>query len=100
MSLIEAVNTLKLAYEKALTEWNNSIECEKALIRLKADIEKTAKIVVDLEREVSKITGLYDVVRGQNEYKLSFERFIQIDYLERIIQSANERLRSLIQRAI
>ncbi|MCG7344505.1 SMC family ATPase [Sporosarcina sp. ACRSL] len=93
--LVETVNTLKLAYEKALTEWNNSIECEKALIRLKSDIEKTAKAVADLEREVGKITGLYDVIRGQNDHKLSFERFIQIDYLERIIQSANERLRNL-----
>ena len=94
-SLIETVNTLKSAYEKAFTDWNSSIESEKTLIRLKSDIEKTAKVVNDLEREVSKITDLYDVVRGQNEYKLSFERFIQIDYLERIIQSANERLRNL-----
>ena len=82
--------------KKHSQNWNNSIECEKVLLRLKTDIEKTAKVVVDLEREVGKITGLYDVIRGQNEYKLSFERFIQIDYLERIIQSANERLRSLI----
>ncbi|WP_252502566.1 SbcC/MukB-like Walker B domain-containing protein [Sporosarcina sp. Marseille-Q4943] len=94
-SLIETIQTLKSAYEKAFADWNNSIECEKALTRLKSDIEKTAKDVEDLEKEVGKITGLYDVIRGQNDYKLSFERFIQIDYLERIIQSANERLRNL-----
>ena len=93
--LIASVNTLKSAYEEALKNWNGSIECEKVLLRLKTDIERTAKVVVDLERAVGKITGLYDVIRGQNEYKLSFERFIQIDYLERIIQSANERLKGL-----
>lgn len=93
--LLETIQSLKSAYEKAFTEWNRSIECEKALIRLKAGIEKTAKDVDDLERQAGKITGLFDVIRGQNDHKLSFERFIQIDYLERIIQSANERLRNL-----
>ncbi|WP_262173579.1 AAA family ATPase [Saccharococcus sp. Marseille-Q5394] len=93
--LLETIQSLKSAYEKAFTEWNNSIECEKALLRMKLDIEKAAKNVEDLERQVGKITDLYDVIRGQNDHKLSFERFIQIDYLERIIQSANERLRNL-----
>lgn len=93
--LMETIQSLKSAYEKAFAAWNHSIECEKALIRLKSDIENSAKGVADLERQVGKITGLYDVIRGQNDHKLSFERFIQIDYLERIIQSANERLRSL-----
>lgn len=95
VGLAETIQSLKSTYEKAFTEWNHSIECQKALIRLKSDIEKTAKVVGDLERQAGKITGLYDCLRGQNEHKLSFERFIQIDYLERIIQSANERLRNL-----
>lgn len=94
-NLVETIQLLRSAYERAFTDWNNSIECEKALIRLKSDIEKTAKSVEELEKKVGKVTGLYDVIRGQNDHKLSFERFIQIDYLERIIQSANERLRNL-----
>lgn len=93
--LMEVIQSLKSAYEKEFAAWNHSVECEKALIRLKENIENAAKDVTDLERQVGKITGLYDVIRGQNEHKLSFERFIQIDYLERIIQSANERLRNL-----
>lgn len=93
--LTETIRSLKSAYEEAFTEWNRSIECEKALTRLKSDIEMTSKGVEELERKVGKITGLYDLIRGQNDHKLSFERFIQIDYLERIIQSANERLRNL-----
>lgn len=93
--LISTIQSLKSAYEKAFADWNHSIEYEKSLLCLKADIEKTSQGVDDLERKVGKLTGLYDVIRGQNDYKLSFERFIQIDYLERIIQSANERLRNL-----
>ena len=42
-----------------------------------------------------KVTNLYDVVRGHNNLRLSFERYIQIEYLEQIIQSANERLREM-----
>ncbi len=50
---------------------------------------------IELERIYGKITDLYDIVRGQNGLKLSFERYIQIEYLERIIQSANERLKEM-----
>src|SRR5699024_1552201 len=41
------------------------------------------------------ITDLYDVVRGQNTRKVSFERYLQIAYLEQIIESANHRLKRL-----
>lgn len=94
-SMLEAVQNRKEAYETAFTEMNKSKDCRNALVTLNANIEKTGKGIDDLERKVSKITNLYDTIRGQNEMKLSFERFIQIDYLERIIQSANERLGDL-----
>lgn len=94
-SMLETVRTLKEAYETALTEMNKSKECQNALMTLKVNIKNTGEGIIDLERKVSKITDLYDTIRGQNEMKLSFERFIQIDYLERIIQSANERLKDL-----
>lgn len=94
-SMLETVRTLKMANETALTEMNKSKECKNALVTLKMNIKNTGEGIDDLERKVSKITDLYDTIRGQNEMKLSFERFIQIDYLERIIQSANERLKDL-----
>lgn len=93
--LLLKVNLLKETYEKALTDWNNSTEFEKALCKLKHNLRKSSEGIEELERKVSKLIDLYDVIRGQNHHKLSFERFIQIDYLERIIQSANIRLHTL-----
>lgn len=93
--LAEQVDRLKDAYEQALTEWKGSIEYGKALNQLRSNLHNASEGIEELERKVSKLTSLHDVIRGQNHLKLSFERFIQIDYLERIIQSANSRLHNL-----
>ena len=96
LSVVEtAVDEMRQLYENKLSTYNLSLEHEKSAISLKENIEITTKSKNEIEMMASKITDLYDVVRGQNEMKLSFERFIQIDYLERIIQSANERLREM-----
>ncbi|MER2089596.1 MAG: AAA family ATPase [Sporosarcina sp.] len=86
---------LKNDYEAALTDYNASSEYEKTAFGLKEKLVESSAKVIELERIYGKITELYDVVRGQNGLKLSFERYIQIEYLERIIQSANERLKEM-----
>ena len=86
---------LKAAYESALKAYNESVEFEKVTINLKEKIGASTELVSVLEKEFGKITDLYDIVRGHNGLKLSFERYIQIEYLEQIIQSANERLREI-----
>ena len=86
---------LKTAYESALKDYNSSVEYEKAAASLKVKLIESSKIVIELEREFGKVTDLYDVVRGHNGLRLSFERYIQIEYLEQIIHSANERLRDM-----
>ena len=96
LSVLEtAVEEVRRLYENNLSIYNLSLEHEKSAISLKENIEKKTKSKNEIEMKVSKITDLYDVIRGQNDMKLSFERFIQIDYLEKIIQSANERLREM-----
>ncbi len=89
------VDEKKRAYETALSTYNHSMEYERIAISIKNSIEKAVSSLSTLEMKVNKITDLYDILRGHNEIKLSFERYIQIDYLERIIQSANERLKTL-----
>src|SRR5690606_24861528 len=49
----------------------------------------------EMEKQMNRIADLYDMVRGQNQLKISFERYLQIEYLEQIIHSANERLKNL-----
>lgn len=47
------------------------------------------------EREYQLVRDLYDVVRGENAKKISFERYLQIEFLEQIIRHANGRLQRM-----
>lgn len=47
------------------------------------------------EREYQLVRDLYDVVRGENAKKISFERYLQIEFLEKIIHHANGRLQRM-----
>ncbi|MFD1066778.1 AAA family ATPase [Oceanobacillus locisalsi] len=48
-----------------------------------------------MEKKRSLVTELYDTLRGQNPKKISFERYLQMEYLDQIIEAANLRLREL-----
>lgn len=63
------------------------------------DIENLIKHINEVRESLQKneealriVTDLYDITRGHNEAKISFERFLQIEYLEQIIHAANVRL--------
>ncbi|MCZ8537867.1 AAA family ATPase [Paenisporosarcina quisquiliarum] len=86
---------LKQVYELALQEMNQSVETQKAASKLIENIKVSNEKSALKEQEFNRITDLYDVVRGQNGMKISFERYLQIEYLEQIIESANERLKHL-----
>ncbi|MCG3087716.1 AAA family ATPase [Sporosarcina cyprini] len=86
---------LKKEYEMALGNYHASVASEKALSESKDQLLKSSGNLVGLEKKIGKVSELYDLLRGQNRLKLSFERFIQIDYLERIVASANSRLREM-----
>ncbi|QUW22773.1 SMC family ATPase [Sporosarcina sp. Marseille-Q4063] len=86
---------LKAAYETAYKEYNRSLDFEKTITRLKDNIYESTIKIAKLDKTYGKVSNLYDVVRGHNNLRLSFERYIQIEYLEQIIQSANERLREM-----
>lgn len=93
--LEEEVRTLRMAYEQALQQLNQSKEYLKNAVSLKDEISLTDEKVRESERLLSSIVDVHDTLRGQNEKKISFERFLQIEYLERIIHAANERLQKL-----
>lgn len=49
----------------------------------------------DIEQKRMLVTDLYDTLRGQNPKKVSFERYLQMEYLDQIIEAANLRLNDL-----
>ena len=61
----------------------------------KVNILEAEKTWQDAEREYQLVKDLYDVVRGENTKKISFERYLQIEFLEKIIFNANQRLQQI-----
>ncbi len=47
------------------------------------------------KKAFQELVDLYEVMKGDNESRISFERYILIEYLEQIVHIANERLRKL-----
>lgn len=86
---------LKIAYEQALAERNRSQDFERAGSGLIHSIHGVIEKALEAEQTLNRIADLHDMIRGQNSLKISFERYLQIEYLEQIILSANERLKNL-----
>lgn len=96
LSLLELeIGQLQAEYEAALGEWNQTKDLKAAASGLTAKIIQASGQAAELEQQLNRITDLHDMIRGQNSLKISFERYLQIEYLEQIIQSANERLKNL-----
>lgn len=65
-------------------------------------IKQTAANISNIDEDIQEeetvfreLVDLYEAVKGDNESRISFERYILIEYLEHIVQAANERLRKL-----
>ncbi|WP_313638285.1 SMC family ATPase [Paenibacillus sp.] len=61
----------------------------------KANILVAERSCKDAESEYQLVKDLYDVVRGENSKKISFERYLQIEFLDKIIYNANHRLQKM-----
>ncbi|MBO0995023.1 SbcC/MukB-like Walker B domain-containing protein [Bacillus sp. SD088] len=93
--LQQQLEEFKQAYETALNQWEHSKKIHVEAIQLRDKITEAEKRVRESERQLAVLTDLFDVIRGQNQQKVSFERYLQIDYLEQIIEAANLRLKKL-----
>ncbi|MCP8970345.1 AAA family ATPase [Ectobacillus ponti] len=65
------------------------------IVGLYQEIFAIEEEIRDKEAEFQELAELYEVIKGDNESRISFERYILIEYLEQIVQAANERLRRL-----
>ncbi|WP_017184845.1 AAA family ATPase [Alkalibacillus haloalkaliphilus] len=94
-ALEEQLENVKQQYEEIFNHYNMNVRYFEDLINLREKIEQTHEAAAEKEKKLNQLADLYNLVRGQNEQKLSFERYLQIEYLEQIIEAANERLRRL-----
>jgi exonuclease SbcC len=95
VELKSELDELNRVYEDAKKRLLQSEQNQQKANELKQTILKAEKNVAELEKRLNIVADLYDVIRGQNSSKISFERYLQIEYLEQIIVTANERLKHL-----
>ncbi len=89
------LQSFKEAYEQALHYVNERQQIQKTIDQASQQLEQVVERTGKLDKKFGKVEELYNLIRGQNHAKLSFERYIQIEYLEQMLQSANERLHEL-----
>ncbi|MBO9607390.1 MAG: hypothetical protein J7639_15615 [Paenibacillaceae bacterium] len=63
--------------------------------RLAAGIAAAHERTAQAEARLSLLQDVFQALKGDNSLKLSFERYILIEFLEQILQAANQRLRKL-----
>ncbi|MEC1179709.1 SMC family ATPase [Metasolibacillus meyeri] len=94
-SATEQLLAFKEAYEDALRTANASKNYQELCIEYKDKLLQIADEIYTLTQTANEVIALYNVLRGQNQRKISFERYVQIGYLEQITEAANHRLKHL-----
>lgn len=89
------IQQTKAQYETLLARYEQTKRYVQCATQIEAQIRDNAAQIEALEKRAAEIIHLYDLLRGHNDQKISFERYLQIEYLEQIIEAANERLRPL-----
>lgn len=93
--LEEALQQQKEQVDQALVVLNAMKGYAASCKHYKEKLESVAGEIDRLEKYSGEIVQLYKVLVGQNDEFISFERFIQIGYLEQITEAANQRLSNL-----
>lgn len=96
------MDELKVSLEMITTEIERLTNQRTDLFVKKRDneeiyqhIERLNDQMKVLEEKYKLIGNLYDVARGQNTYRITFERFVLAAFLDDILHEANGRLRKM-----
>lgn len=105
--LLEGKEQMDLtACEQQIQELNEEIEAQYSKMTLiqsyvgqceetRDKLDQSAQQIESFKAKLIQVEHVYNLIRGQNDSKISFERFVQIGYLEKVTHAANERLRVL-----
>ncbi|RJE84631.1 SMC family ATPase [Paenibacillus sp. 1011MAR3C5] len=93
--LMSAIASTKNNYEASVAQESRSLRYEEEAIRLAGSIRRAGEQMAGLEQEMEGVLDLYSMLKGDNALKMSFERYILIEYLDQILSMANVRLKEL-----
>jgi len=91
----ENLEQIKREQDKVFDQFNRSKENFQEIASTIENLQEIWKRSEKLEKKLSMVVELHDTIRGQNERRISLERFLQIDFLEQIMQAANVRFYDL-----
>ncbi|WP_435165028.1 AAA family ATPase [Paenibacillus glycanilyticus] len=94
-ALKTAIAELKARIEAAANALQIASRFAEDADKLKTAIDQASAKVKELEAKLEQVLDLYQMLKGDNALKISFERYILIEYLEQILHAANVRLRHL-----
>lgn len=94
-ALKQAVSALKAHRDQIQVELHQAAEYLAKTMRLSEALHEADHKVKVEEQQLGQVEDLYFAMKGDNPLKISFERYILIEYLEQILHAANERLYKL-----
>ncbi|WP_439876032.1 AAA family ATPase [Bacillus mycoides] len=94
-SLDEQVKELEINLDIIKEKRQRAQNAVAYITDLHENIKRIDEQIHEEEKAFQELVDLYEVMKGDNESRISFERYILIEYLEQIVQIANERLRKL-----
>lgn len=99
LSNIESLNItlaeLKLKLDTVVSVLQTASRYAEEAERLRKLLAAAAAMVKELEASVEQVLDVYQMLKGDNALKISFERYILIEFLEQILHAANVRLHQL-----
>ncbi|RAN91664.1 exonuclease [Bacillus sp. SRB_28] len=94
-SLDEQVKELEISLDIIKEKRQRAQNAVSYITDLHENIKRIDEQIHEEEKAFQELVDLYEVMKGDNDSRISFERYILIEYLEQIVQIANERLRKL-----
>ncbi|QWH60871.1 SMC family ATPase [Bacillus mycoides] len=94
-SLDEQVKELEISLDIIKEKRQRAQNAVSYISDLHENIKRIDEQIHEEEKAFQELVDLYEVMKGDNDSRISFERYILIEYLEQIVQIANERLRKL-----
>ncbi|OMF31753.1 exonuclease [Paenibacillus sp. FSL H8-0548] len=95
VQLQESLNISKQQLEQIHAAAQTAIRTGEVAQRLSASIGRASGQVKGLEAQLEEVMDIFQMLKGDNALKISFERYILIEFLEQILFAANARLRNL-----
>lgn len=89
------LSALQQELEQSIAAEQAALRFGREALRMADSIERAQASSAGLEAQLEQVMDIYQMLKGDNALKISFERYILIEFLEQILFMANERLREL-----